>query len=150
MNIEQIKNTLREFQAENKRKFKNTQAEFKKAVSCIRKGYVSFFRQCSFKSKLLSVVLKWFSFILLSKVFLLKLWFDRLPCLCVREASTVVMTTTTTRTTATTTIATTTTTIATKKLKCWTRTSTTALMTNNEDWDDNNFEIPLLNDLAYL
>ena len=37
MNIEQIKNTLREFQAENKKKFKNTQAELKKAVSCIKK-----------------------------------------------------------------------------------------------------------------
>ena len=37
MNIEQIKNTLREFQAENRQKFKNTQAEFKKAVSYIKK-----------------------------------------------------------------------------------------------------------------
>ena len=37
MNIEQIKNTLREFQAENRRKFKNTQAELKKAVSYIKK-----------------------------------------------------------------------------------------------------------------
>ena len=33
MNIEQIKNTLGEFQAENRQKFKNTQAEFKKDVS---------------------------------------------------------------------------------------------------------------------
>ena len=37
MNIKQIKNTLREFQAENRQKFKNTQAEFKKAVSYIKK-----------------------------------------------------------------------------------------------------------------
>ena len=36
MNIEKIKNTLREYQAENGRKFKNTQAEFKKAVSYIK------------------------------------------------------------------------------------------------------------------
>ena len=41
MNIEQIKNTLREFQAENRRKFKNTQAEFKKAVSYIKKKVYS-------------------------------------------------------------------------------------------------------------
>ena len=40
MNIEQIKNILREFQAENRRKFKNTQAEFKKAVSYIKKSVV--------------------------------------------------------------------------------------------------------------
>ena len=37
MNIEQIKNTLREFQAENRWKIKNTQAELKKAVSYIKK-----------------------------------------------------------------------------------------------------------------
>ena len=37
MNIEQIKNILREFQAENRQKFKNTQAEFKKAVSYKKK-----------------------------------------------------------------------------------------------------------------
>ena len=37
MNIEEVKNNLREFQAENGRKFKNTQAEFKKAVSYIKK-----------------------------------------------------------------------------------------------------------------
>ena len=37
MNIEQIKNTLREFQAENRQKFKNTQAEFKKVVSYKKK-----------------------------------------------------------------------------------------------------------------
>ena len=36
MNIKQIKNTLREFQAKNRQKFKNTQAEFKKAVSFIK------------------------------------------------------------------------------------------------------------------
>ena len=35
MNIEKIKNTLREYQAG---KFKNTQAEFKKAVSYIKKS----------------------------------------------------------------------------------------------------------------
>ena len=35
LNIEEIKNTLREFQAKNGPKFKNTQAEFKKAVSYI-------------------------------------------------------------------------------------------------------------------
>ena len=40
MNIEQIKNILREIQAENRRKFKNTQAELKKAVSYIKKVYV--------------------------------------------------------------------------------------------------------------
>ena len=40
MNIERIKNTLREFQAENRRKFKNTQAELKKAVSYIKKVYI--------------------------------------------------------------------------------------------------------------
>ena len=39
MNIEQIKNTLREFQAENGQKFKNTKAEFKKAVSYKKKVY---------------------------------------------------------------------------------------------------------------
>ena len=38
MNIEQIKNTLREFQAENRQKFKNTHGEFKKAVSYKKKG----------------------------------------------------------------------------------------------------------------
>ena len=43
MNIEQIKNTLREFQAENRQKFKNTQAEFKKAVSYIKKKVYLFF-----------------------------------------------------------------------------------------------------------
>ena len=32
MNIEQIKNTLREIQAENRQKFKNTQAEFKLVI----------------------------------------------------------------------------------------------------------------------
>ena len=37
INIEEIKNTLREFQAENSRKFKNTQAEFKKDVSYKKK-----------------------------------------------------------------------------------------------------------------
>ena len=43
MNIEQIKNTLREFQAENRQKFKNTQAEFKKAVSYKKKKCSSYF-----------------------------------------------------------------------------------------------------------
>ena len=38
MNIQQIKNTLREIQAENRRKFKSTQAEFKKAVSYKKKS----------------------------------------------------------------------------------------------------------------
>ena len=37
MNIEKIKNTLREFQAQNSRKFKNTQAELKKVVSYKKK-----------------------------------------------------------------------------------------------------------------
>ena len=37
MNIEEIKNTLREFQAQNSEKFKNTQAEFKKVVSYKKK-----------------------------------------------------------------------------------------------------------------
>ena len=41
MNINKIRNTLREFQAENSQKFKNTQAELKKAVSYIKKS-VSF------------------------------------------------------------------------------------------------------------
>ena len=36
--IKKIKNTLREFQAENRQKFENTQAEFKKAVSYIKKS----------------------------------------------------------------------------------------------------------------
>ena len=38
MNIEQIEDIIREFQAENRQKFKNTQAEFKKAVSYIKKS----------------------------------------------------------------------------------------------------------------
>ena len=38
MNIEEIKNTLREFQAQNSRKFKNTQAELKKVVSYKKKS----------------------------------------------------------------------------------------------------------------
>ena len=42
MNMEQIKNTLREFQAENRRKFKNTQAEFKKAVSFKKNSVLKF------------------------------------------------------------------------------------------------------------
>ena len=37
VNIKEIKNTLREFQAENGPKFKNTQADFKKVVSYIYK-----------------------------------------------------------------------------------------------------------------
>ena len=37
-NIEGIRNTLEKFQAENGQKFKNTQAEFKKAVSYIKKN----------------------------------------------------------------------------------------------------------------
>ena len=41
MNIKQIKNILREFQAENRWKFKNAQAEFKKAVSYIKKKCIS-------------------------------------------------------------------------------------------------------------
>ena len=36
VNIEEITNTLREFQAENDQKFKNTQADFKKIVSYIK------------------------------------------------------------------------------------------------------------------
>ena len=40
MNIEKIKNTLREFQAQNGQKFKNTQAEFKKVVSYKKKKSV--------------------------------------------------------------------------------------------------------------
>ena len=38
MNIEEIKNTLRKYQAENSQKFKNTQADFKKVVSYIKKS----------------------------------------------------------------------------------------------------------------
>ena len=38
MNIEEIKNTLREFQAQNGQKFKNTQAELKKVVSYKKKS----------------------------------------------------------------------------------------------------------------
>ena len=38
VNIEEIKNTLREFQAENGWKFKNTQADFKKVVSYMKKS----------------------------------------------------------------------------------------------------------------
>ena len=37
IDIEEINNTLREFQAENGPKFKNPQAEFKKVVSYIKK-----------------------------------------------------------------------------------------------------------------
>ena len=37
VNIEEIKNTLREFQAENGWKIKNTQADFKKVVSYKKK-----------------------------------------------------------------------------------------------------------------
>ena len=37
MNTEEIKNTLREFQAENGPKFKNIQADLKKVVSYIKK-----------------------------------------------------------------------------------------------------------------
>ena len=42
MNIEEIKNTLKEFQAQNDRKFKNTQAEFKKVVSYKKKSIYHF------------------------------------------------------------------------------------------------------------
>ena len=45
MNIKQIKNTLREFQAENRQKFKNTQAELKKAVSYKKKSVLRLRRQ---------------------------------------------------------------------------------------------------------
>ena len=38
IDIEEEKNILKEFWAENSRKFKNIQAELKKAVSCIKKG----------------------------------------------------------------------------------------------------------------
>ena len=38
MNIDEIKNILREFQAQNGQKFKNTQAEFKKVVSYKKKS----------------------------------------------------------------------------------------------------------------
>ena len=38
MTIKEIKNNLREFQAQNSRKFKNTQAEFKKVVSYKKKS----------------------------------------------------------------------------------------------------------------
>ena len=40
VNIEEIKNTLREFHAENGCKIKNTQADFKKVVSYIKKSVV--------------------------------------------------------------------------------------------------------------
>ena len=43
MNIEEIKNTLREFQAQNSQKFKNNQAEFKKVVSYKKKCIGQFF-----------------------------------------------------------------------------------------------------------
>ena len=38
MNIKEIKNTLREFQAQNGQKFKNAQAELKKVVSYEKKS----------------------------------------------------------------------------------------------------------------
>ena len=38
--VEEIKNTIREFQAENGPKFKNPQAEFKKVVSYKKKVYL--------------------------------------------------------------------------------------------------------------
>ena len=50
VNIEEIKNTLKEFQAENGRKLKNTQAEFEKSRLLYKKkvysqrGAVSLFR----------------------------------------------------------------------------------------------------------
>ena len=37
VNIEEIKNTLKEFPAKNSRKIKNTQADFKKVVSYKKK-----------------------------------------------------------------------------------------------------------------
>ena len=43
VNIEEIKNTLREFQAENGWKIKNTQADFKKVVSYKKKVYADWF-----------------------------------------------------------------------------------------------------------
>ena len=51
MNIEQTKNTLREFQTENRRKFKNTQAELKKAVSYIKKKCTSLLVQTLVKAR---------------------------------------------------------------------------------------------------
>ena len=42
MDIEEIKNTLREFQAENGQTFKNTQADLKKVVSDIKKSVFLF------------------------------------------------------------------------------------------------------------
>ena len=39
INVEEIKNILSEFQAENSRKFKNTQAELKKVVPYKKKVY---------------------------------------------------------------------------------------------------------------
>ena len=39
VSIKEIKDTLSEFQAENGQKFKNTQADFKKVVSYIKKVY---------------------------------------------------------------------------------------------------------------
>ena len=45
VNIKEIKNTLREFQAENGRKIKNTQADFKKVVSYKKKSVVVLINQ---------------------------------------------------------------------------------------------------------
>ena len=50
MNIDEIKNTSREFQAQNGQKFKNTQAEFKKVVSYKKKSVypkIAFFHHFS-------------------------------------------------------------------------------------------------------
>ena len=46
MNIEEIKNTLREYQAENSQKFKNTQADFKKVLLYKKKVYSLYNAQC--------------------------------------------------------------------------------------------------------
>ena len=56
MNIEQIQNTLREFQAENRQKFKNTQAEFKKAVSYIKKKCTQIIKLIDFMDILLNFI----------------------------------------------------------------------------------------------
>ena len=47
VNIEEIKNILREFQAENSWKIKNTQADFKKVVSYKKKSVLFWIRNAS-------------------------------------------------------------------------------------------------------
>ena len=75
MNIKQIKNTLKKFQAENRRKFRNTQAEFKKAVFYIKKRSVSYY------PRWITLI----SFFSLSFFFFVKLWHSHFSHTCVGD-----------------------------------------------------------------